>query len=302
MPPVRKPAPVTEGEEGWRSVAGMLRLLLTRRWVALTLIFIALVLIMYRLGWWQFHRYQETKRNDHRISLAAHAPPVGVETLSHPGAAIPERDRYRPVTVTGRFDAADQFVVRRRTNAAGNIGFFLITPLVTQDGKAVLVNRGWVAPNDNDGAAFPALPKTPQGVLTLTGRLQPDETSKLSRIRNVSGLPPRQFMLISSTEQAKKLAEPLLGGYVELVSTKPALTAAYQAQSVAGPDSNSQSTSDAAIVGKGVHLPYAIQWWLFALMLPIGWVILFRQGLKDERESAASRESSKPAESAEAAV
>jgi len=37
-------------------------------------------------------------------------------------------------------------------------------------------------------------------------------------------------------------------------------------------------------------------------MLPIGWVILFRQGLKDERESAASRESSKPAESAEAAV
>ncbi|WP_069464370.1 SURF1 family protein, partial [Actinacidiphila rubida] len=184
----------------------MLRVLFTRRWVALTLVFVALILIMYRLGLWQFHRYQETKRNDHRISLAVQAPPVPVGTLSRPGTPVPEQDRYRPVTVTGRFDEAHQFVVRRRTNADGDIGFFLITPLIGQDGKAVLVNRGWVAPNNTDGAAFPVVPKTPQGVLTVTGRLQPDETSKLSRIRNVSGLPPRQYMLISSGQQAGDVA------------------------------------------------------------------------------------------------
>lgn len=262
----------------------MLRVLLTRRWILLTLGFVALVLVMYRLGVWQYHRYQESNRNKHLVSLAVHAQPVAIETLTHPGATVPGSERYRPVTVTGHFDPAHQYVVRRRTNADGTIGFFLITPLITTDGNAVLVNRGWVEPNNADGAAFPALPKTPPGTVTLSGRLQPDETSGISGIRNETGLPPRQYMLINSREQAAKLPEPVLGGYLELVKASPALTPADSAQLVPGPDSNSQNTSDAAIVGQGVHLPYAIQWWLFAVMVPVGWWILLRQELKDKNE------------------
>lgn len=251
----------------------------------LTLVFIAMVFAMYRLGLWQFHRYQQTNRSNHRISLAIHAKPVSVETLTRPGATVPADQRYRPVTATGRFDTRHQFVIRRRTNADGTIGFFLVTPLITSDGDAVLVNRGWVAPNDEDGAAFPAVPKTPAGTVTLTGRLQPDETSHLSGIREVKGLPPRQFMLISSQEQAKSLPEPVVGGYLELARSSPALTRAESAQLVPAPGANSQSTSDAAIVGQGVHLPYAIQWWLFALMVPVGWWILLRQDLKDPEKT-----------------
>jgi cytochrome oxidase assembly protein ShyY1 len=265
----------------------VLRVLLTRRWVLLTLLFLALILVMYRLGLWQFHRYQQTNRNNHQVSLVVHAKPVPMGTLSHPGATVPGSQRYRPVTATGHFDAAHQFVVRRRTNADGDIGFFLITPLITTDGKAVLVNRGWVAPNTADGAAFPVLPKTPAGTLTLAGRLQPDETATISGIHNVKGLPPRQFMMISSREQAAKLPEPVIGGYLELVKSSPALSRADSAQTVPAPGAN-QSTSDEAIVGQGVHLPYAIQWWLFALMVPIGWWILLRQELKDKKKPAAA--------------
>jgi cytochrome oxidase assembly protein ShyY1 len=260
--------------------------LFTRRWILLTLGFVALVLAMYRLGLWQYHRYQQTNRNNQLISLAVHAAPVPIETLTHPGATVPGSERYRPVTVTGHFDPAHQYVVRRRTNSDGTLGYFLITPLISTDGKAVLVNRGWVAPDPNDGAAFPAVPKTPPGTVTLTGRLQPDETSGVSGIRNESGLPPRQYMLISSSEQTAKLPEPVLGGYIELVKASPALTPADSAELVAGPGSNSQNTSDAAIVGQGVHLPYAIQWWLFALMVPVGWWILLRQELKDKKKPA----------------
>nr|WP_202451643.1 SURF1 family protein [Streptomyces sp. SID4948] len=242
------------------------------------------MLVMYRLGLWQFHRYQQTNRSNHRISLAVHAKPVPIGTLSRPGATVPGDERYRPVTATGHYDAAHQFVVRRRTNADSAIGFFLITPLITTDGDAVLVNRGWVAPNDADGAAFPALPRTPSGTVTLTGRLQPDETSAISGIHEESGLPPRQFMLISSREQAKTLPEPVVGGYLELVGSSPALTRADSAELVAAPGSGSQSSNDAAIVGQGVHLPYAIQWWLFVLMVPVGWWILLRQELKDQKK------------------
>ncbi|MBC3844387.1 hypothetical protein GXW82_42275 [Streptacidiphilus sp. 4-A2] len=42
----------------------MLRILLTRRWVILTLVFAMLIPVMYGLGMWQFHRYQQTTRSD----------------------------------------------------------------------------------------------------------------------------------------------------------------------------------------------------------------------------------------------
>lgn len=270
----------------------VLRVLLSRRWVLMTLGFVALILVMYRLGLWQFHRYQQTKRSNHVISLAVHADPVPLLSLTHPGATLPATDRYRPVRATGHLDAAHQFVVRRRTNTDGDIGFFLITPFVTTNGDAVLVNRGWVAPNDNDGAAFPALPRTPGGTMTLTGRLQLDETSSVSGIRDVSGLPPRQFMLISSREQAKALPEPVVSGYMELVAASPALDRASSAQLVPPPGTG--NSSDAAIVGQGVHLPYAIQWWLFALMVPVGWSVLLRQELRERRKKAAEEQKAAP--------
>ncbi|BBB01510.1 hypothetical protein RVR_8960 [Actinacidiphila reveromycinica] len=264
----------------------MLRVVFTRRWILLTLLFVALILVMGRLGLWQYHRWEQTKRSNHHISLAVHAKPVPIQTLTHPGADVSSSLRYRPVTATGHYDPAHQFVVRRRTNADGDQGFFLITPLVTADGDAVLVNRGWVAPAD-DTATFPPVPKTPTGTVTLTGRLQLDETSRLSGIRDVGGLPPRQFMLINSTEQAKKLPEPVLSGYLELVRTSPPLTKDESAEQVGAPGSDNTGT-DMAVVGQGVHLPYAIQWWLFALMVPVGWWILLRQDLKERRRKAAA--------------
>lgn len=248
----------------------------------MTVGFVALILVMCRLGLWQFHRYQQTNRSNHVISLAVHAKPVPLLSLTHPGATLPAGDRYRPVVATGHFDSAHEFVVRRRTNADGDIGFFLVTPFVTTDGDAVLVNRGWVAPDDNDGAAYPAVPKTPEGTMTLTGRLQLDETSAVSGIRDVSGLPPRQFMLINSREQAKALSVPVVSGYLELVGSSPALDRASSAQLVPPPGTG----NSAAIVGQGVHLPYAIQWWLFALMVPVGWSVLLRQELKERRRKA----------------
>ena len=43
------------------------------------MVFVALMLAMCQLGEWQFHRYQQTNRNDHRISLTVHSPTVALE-------------------------------------------------------------------------------------------------------------------------------------------------------------------------------------------------------------------------------
>ncbi|MEZ0064786.1 cytochrome oxidase assembly protein ShyY1 [Streptacidiphilus sp. MAP12-20] len=262
----------------------MFRILLTRRWLVLTLVFLALIPAMVWLGSWQYHRYQQTNSSDAVITANTTAPAVAMETLSQPGATIPAAEMYRTVTAGGHFDTAHEFVVRHRTDASGQtIGFYLVTPLITDDGKAVLVNRGWIAPGNTSGAEFPTVPSTPTGEITVTGRLRPDETTALTGIRNPGGMPDRQFMLINSQEQAKRLAQPVLAGYLELTKSAPALPSSAQAELV--PDPTSNTSGGMAVVGKGVHLPYAVQWWLFALLIPVAWWFLFRREVKQTRKA-----------------
>lgn len=56
------------------------------------------------------------------------------------------------------------------------------------------------------------------------------------------------------------------------------------------PAPNVTTTNDDAVVGQGVHLPYAIQWWLFAALIPTGWVVLLRRDLREAREKQAADE------------
>ncbi|MFC1443121.1 SURF1 family protein [Streptacidiphilus sp. N1-10] len=201
---------------------------------------------------------QQTSRSDRIVNANVSAPVVPFASLSHPGATVPATLMYRRVSATGRYDTAHQFVVRSRTDAEDDTGgFYLVTPLITADGDAVLVNRGWVAPNSTHSQAFPTVPPAPAGTVTVVGRLRPDETHTLTGIRNVTGLPARQYMMINSQEQAKNLPDPVLAGYLDLMTTTPPTPAADTAQQVPGPNDDSTSSSDDAVVGKGVHLPYA---------------------------------------------
>jgi len=264
------------------------RILLTVRWLVLTVILAALIPTFYELGMWQYHRYEQTKRNNALIDGNLAAKPVAFDRISRPGGSIPGRELYRTVTATGTYDAAGTFVVRQRTDASGdNLGYYVVTPLDLANGQVVLVNRGWVKPNNLDGNAYPtAAPRTPGGTVTVTGRLRPDETPASTGIRQRKGLPAREYMLINSTEQAARLHRPVDAGYLELVSTSPNLPAADQAELVPNPNDNNSDSM--AVVGKGVHLPYAIQWWLFTAMVPVAWFVLFRREVKEQRNRAAS--------------
>ncbi|HEY3477629.1 MAG TPA: SURF1 family protein [Streptomyces sp.] len=252
----------------------MYRFLWSRQWVILTLLGLVMIPTMIRLGFWQLHRHEHRVANNNIIAASLRATPLPVEKVTHPGAALPHSDLYRSVTATGHYDTAHEFVARQRTagntqtddqGGAQQIGYHVITPLVLDDGRAVLVNRGWIAPGD-DPAAFPKIPAPPSGEVTVTGRLRPDETTSATGIRNKKGLPDRQVMLISSVLDARDVPATLVSGYMELVSTSPK-PAAGQPSLIPEPDHSSI----------GPHMAYAIQWWLFTVMVPVGWVVLFRR-------------------------
>ncbi|MCB5181213.1 SURF1 family cytochrome oxidase biogenesis protein [Streptomyces antimicrobicus] len=252
----------------------MYRFVLTRQWVCLTLVALVLIPVMIKLGFWQYHRHERRVSDNRLIAANLDAKPVPVTELTSPGHTVPRSDYWRTVTATGTFDAAHEVVVRMRTNSDDRVGFHVITPLLLADGRVALVNRGWVA-GGGDPQAYPPVPAAPTGEVTVTGRLKADETSGGSGIKDRSGLPDRQVMLINSEQQARALGRPVLGGYLELTDPVPGNG---EPEPVGAPDHDSI----------GAHMAYAIQWWLFAAGVPVGWVVLLRREQRERAEAAAA--------------
>ncbi|MEU6280707.1 SURF1 family protein [Streptomyces sp. NPDC047028] len=251
------------------------RFLLSRQWVILTLVAIALIPTMIRLGFWQGHRYDERTARNNLVSSALHAKPAPVEELSSPGHAVTRTDKYRTVTATGTFDTAHEEVVRRRTNSDDQVGFHVLTPFVLDDGKVLLVNRGWI-PANGAQTAFPKIPAPPAGRTTIKGRLMADETTAASGIKNVQGLPDRQIMLINSAEEARRLHARVLGGYVEQIAPEPK-------------GGSPEQISDPGSEDAPLNYAYMLQWWLFAAAVPVGWWFLLRREIRDREEKAAQK-------------
>ncbi|WP_078867912.1 SURF1 family protein [Streptomyces sp. NRRL F-5727] len=262
----------------------MYRFLLSRQWVILTLIALVLIPVMIELGFWQFHRHERRVAQNTLIADNLKARPVPVEELTSPGHVVPRADYWRQVTATGTFDTAHEVVVRRRTSSDDRVGAHVLTPLVLKDGKVVLVNRGWV-PGAADQRAYPDVPPAPKGEVTVTGRLKADETTGASGIKDLKGLPDRQVMLISSRQQSELIGRAVLGGYIE--QTEPA-AAGGSPEQIPEPDHDSI----------GAHMAYAVQWWLFAAGVPVGWFVLARREKRD-REAAAAAGDTAPEETPE---
>ncbi|WP_433548269.1 SURF1 family cytochrome oxidase biogenesis protein [Streptomyces sp. CA-294286] len=265
----------------------MYRFLLSRQWVFLTLFVLVLVPTMVELGFWQLHRHEHRVAQNQLIAGNLAAPPKPVGELTSPGHTVPRADYWRTATATGTFDTTHEVVVRRRTSRDDQVGFHVLTPLDLKGGGTVVVNRGWV-PFGSDQQQFPHIPAPPRGEVTVTGRLKADETTSGSGIKDLAGLPPRHVMLINSEQQSKLLGRPVLGGYLEL--TKPAPSDGSP-ETIGVPDSESI----------GAHMAYAVQWWLFAASVPVGWVVLVRRE-KRERDEAAARAATEGAGAAEPAT
>ncbi|RKN42459.1 SURF1 family protein [Streptomyces hoynatensis] len=257
----------------------MYRFLLSRQWVILTLVALLLIPTMIELGFWQLHRHEQRVARNDLITRSLEAPAVPMAELSSVDGGPDPSDRYRTVTASGRYDPAHETVVRNRPNGDGTNGYDVLTPLIQDDGTAVLVNRGWVAPGE-DPTAVPEVPAPPTGEVRVTGRLMEDETGGNTGIRDRSGLPEGMVMLISSERAAEELGRPVLGGYLELAETSPAPgDAEAQPELLPEPDHT----------GIGVHFAYAVQWWIFAAGVPVGWYFLLRREVQDRRRPPAAR-------------
>lgn len=126
----------------------------------ITLLAALLVAAFGSLGVWQVHRLSWKRHLIARVDAGIHAAPVPASLSLNPA------DEYRRVIASGRFRHDAATLVRASTQLGS--GYWVITPLLTDAGFTVLVNRGFVSPDARRSYARPAGHVRIVGLLRLT--------------------------------------------------------------------------------------------------------------------------------------
>ncbi len=140
-----------------------------RRPVALLVAAGIVFLVLMGLGVWQVQRLAWKTDLIARVDARVAADPVPAPPPVDWAGLTAEGAEYRRVSVGGKYRPDSDVLVQAVTERGA--GFWVMTPLVTDDGWTVLVNRGFVAADRRDDRPLPQGPQDVTGLLRLS---QPD--------------------------------------------------------------------------------------------------------------------------------
>ena len=238
--------------------AAMYRFLVRPKWIAFHLLVIGAVVLMVNLAFWQIRRLDERKDFNREVTTRAEQPIADFATLVTP-ATDPDSVEWRTVTATGTYVADLQLVVVNR-GQAGQAGINVVTPLQLDDGRLLLVNRGFVP---EPGTA----PAPPAGTVTVEGRVRASQHRGLGQLSDPSSGPLTEVQRIDIPRIAEQLPGDVAQVYVDLLASRP-------------------SQGDVPIplpdpeLTEGPHLSYTIQWFIFSVCVLVGWVLAVRRSAR----------------------
>jgi cytochrome oxidase assembly protein ShyY1 len=239
--------------------------LLSRRWVLFAVVVALMAWGAVQLGQWQFHRLEDRKHSNGVVATNLAAAPVPVsDVLSTRTGPAPD-DEWKRVTAHGTWDDAHTLVLKYQTRE-GEAGVDVVTPLVTGDGTAVLVDRGWMS-TENSGASRPDLPPAATGPVTVTGYVRRDATGSATRVTDLA------TRAVSSRTAAAAVSHPLYRGFLDLATQSPA--ASSDLLGVELPDDTSN----------GPHFFYGLQWWFFGALAVFGFCYLVYDEFRRRRQT-----------------
>lgn len=222
------------------------------RW-SLTLLAAAAVVTFVGLGRWQWDRGVERRAQWAGFDATGPALPADSRDLG----ALP---RFQRVALTGRYDIGHQFVLDNRTRE-GRAGYEVLTPLELGDGRAVLVNRGWL-PFSGYRDRLPNLAFEASAGAVVTGRLDRLPSAGLASGRAAPGSGDDWPKLVSfpSMEQLAGALGRELEPWIVLLDEQ----AAHGFARAWRPPGLEPAR----------HFSYAVQWWGLAALAATLWIVL----------------------------
>ncbi len=246
----------------------MYRFLLTPRWWGINVFVLLAIPFCVFMGSWQLSRFED-RVQDHRTATEEVSAEKG--EAARPLAELLPVDKKTSgdrVTATGRY--GKQLLVPGR-QLDDRSGYYVLTLLRTDNGKALPVVRGWL-PGTADPAKAPA---PPAGEVTVTGALQASETPGSNGVSAAGGLPAGQTGAISAASLVNLVPYDLYDAWVTLDKG----------------DSGMKAVPATAPANTGLdlkafqNLGYTGEWFVFAGFVVFMWFRLVRREAEFARDA-----------------
>jgi surfeit locus 1 family protein len=257
----------------------MLRQFFSRRWWWTTLLVLAGTAVLIRLGFWQLDRYAQNRAFNAHLAAMQVAAPVDLSAAAAPADLTGME--YRAIQAKGNFDFAHQVAIRNQiwVQSWGNdSGYALLTPLVLPDGRAVLVERGWIPLEDKSPTSWRQFDQA--GQVTVTGVIRLPAAPEMGGGVPDPTLAPGQagldfWNLVNISRLQEQMPYPLLPVYIEQSPDASQTGLPYRDSPVPDPADD------------GSNLGYALVWFSFAALLFIGYPLyLNKQGEAPKTDSS----------------
>ncbi len=234
------------------------------RRIGLLVVAIVVAATCIRLGFWQLDRLEGRRAANELVRAGLRAPAEPFDELVG-GSSTPEDLAWRRAEVSGTYDPAEEVILYGRTQD-GRQGDHVLTPLVLADGTAVIVDRGWIPFDPDQEPPITGPAAAPDGPVTVTGVVLAPGSGAVA-----AGPSPGETARVTTVQHVDL---GVLQGQVpyELAPVAFQLQEQVPAQASGQPEPASLPALD-----EGPHLSYAIQWFAFAAIAVVGYVLLFRR-------------------------
>lgn len=221
---------------------------LSWRWAGYLAVVIVFAVACGFLSNWQVNRLHEKEQIQQRVDANWGADPVPLADAVPTTSAFDSSLEYHPVRLSGEYEEDGQVLVRNRPRS-GSPGFEVVTPLRLDSGRIFMVDRGWV-PTGSDNGTPDSVPAPPSGEVTVTARLKPSEPELPGRSAGAG-----QIATVHLPDLASRVSgTAYTGAYGLLMSETPP------------PSEDRPLPAFPPEINEGMHLSYAIQWVLFAVL------------------------------------
>ncbi len=248
--------------------------LLTFHWIFTTLLVIAGVGVLIRLGIWQLDRLEWRRAFNARVTGQLSAATLDLNR-DLPVSGLYDME-YRDVVVRGTYDFSREVLLRNQV-WENRLGFHVLTPLhIDNSDWVVLIDRGWIP--FEDGA--------PESRAKYQGPVEVEMRGMIRRGQekpDFGGVPdptlaPGQTRLdawnvVNLARIGDESGLMLLPVYI-LQAPDPALT-----------DLPYRSLPEIEI-SEGPHFGYAMQWFTFAAILGLGYPFFVRRQLRKSSDGS----------------
>lgn len=216
-------------------------------------------------GLWQINRHRERSERNDVIAERTALAPVPISDVAPPSRSpqVGDAEQFRRVVVRGEYQIDDEVLVRNRT-LDGSPGYWVLTPLLTEQGWAVAVNRGWIASGFDPDSERPGT-EPPRGDVVVTGWVQPSR-----RAEGFQREDPADGVLTS-------LARPNVERLAQQLPYELSPVVVRQEADPSRPSDQLPVPLSLPPLDGGPHASYAVQWFVFSTIALVGYPLVLRR-------------------------